>query len=462
MAGRAGGVLPSGLAELERLQESSRGLASLKQELSDLSRGLDADRTDLDHALRAARKAEDDFLENAAALDGFFGKTSPWRAGWEADPKDFVERLERQVPEYLSKLEAKTALETELGNSRLRREGVAPLLESARREAQESRRLLQEERDALLGLRRERSGLLDGRPVPLVREEIASRQDALARELDQRQAELDRRSQELERHLTLRQTRSEEAATLESRILREGPERIEDWSSCLREGRPDPTTLGTALREALRGAEQDLSQAREEKARLEAELDLDGKAAEEAALLRSRIVERSAVVERWAALWAAVGSSDGKKFKVVAQRFTLEALLEEANEELSRITPRYRLRLLDESMHFGVVDADSFGEMRPVHTLSGGESFIVSLALALGLSRLAGGALRVESLFIDEGFGTLDSSTLRSVMGALSSLHAQGRKVGVVTHVEEMKEQIPARVEVVRTSPGRSEVRIRG
>jgi exonuclease SbcC len=87
---------------------------------------------------------------------------------------------------------------------------------------------------------------------------------------------------------------------------------------------------------------------------------------------------------------------------------------------------------------------------------------MVSLALALGLSHLAGGDLRIESLFIDEGFGTLDPTTLRSVMGALSSLHAQGRKVGVVTHVEEMKEQIDVRIEVVRVGPGRSQVRIVG
>ena len=178
--------------------------------------------------------------------------------------------------------------------------------------------------------------------------------------------------------------------------------------------------------------------------------------------LQSEIDKQSAIAAKWGNLSAAIGSANGNAFKIIAQQFTLEALLVEANRELSIITPRYSLRMLGESMHFGVVDHDSFGELRPVHTLSGGETFIVSLALALGLSRMAGGELTVESLFIDEGFGTLDADTLRCVMVALSSLHAQGRKVGLITHVEEMKEQIPVRIEVVKMGQGTSRVEVRG
>jgi len=213
--------------------------------------------------------------------------------------------------------------------------------------------------------------------------------------------------------------------------------------------------IGREVRSALEtnGAEQ---------ARLQAELDLDAQSSRHAGRLREEVERQAAAVRRWAALSDAIGSNDGKAFRVVAQRHTLLVLLEEANRELERITPRYRLRPVSGTMHFGVVDADSFGELRPVHTLSGGETFVVSLALALGLSRMAGGDLRVESLFVDEGFGSLDPVSMRAVMSALSHLHSQGRQVGVVTHVEEMKEQIPTRIEVVRTGPGSSEVRVRG
>lgn len=143
-------------------------------------------------------------------------------------------------------------------------------------------------------------------------------------------------------------------------------------------------------------------------------------------------------------------------------QYTLEVLLEEANLQLRSIAPRYSLIRLGSSMHFGVSDHESYQEVRPVQTLSGGESFLVSLALALGLSHMAGGELSVESLFIDEGFGTLDGETLQGVMAALSGLHAQGRKVGLITHVEEMKEQIPAQVRVVKLGQGASRIEIVG
>ena len=201
---------------------------------------------------------------------------------------------------------------------------------------------------------------------------------------------------------------------------------------------------------------------RDERVKIATELEIDRGNRESVADLQSELRKRSEVAIKWANLSAAIGSADGKAFKIIAQQFTLEALLLEANRELSIITSRYSLRMLGESMHFGVVDHESFDELRPVHTLSGGETFIVSLALALGLSRMAGGELSVESLFIDEGFGTLDSDALRCVMTALSQLHAQGRKVGLITHVEEMKEQIPVRIEVSRLGQGASRVEVVG
>lgn len=113
-------------------------------------------------------------------------------------------------------------------------------------------------------------------------------------------------------------------------------------------------------------------------------------------------------------------------------------------------------------MAFGVVDRDAWDEFRPVQTLSGGETFLVSLALALALSRLSGSDHALESLFIDEGFGTLDPETLRGVMNALSHLRSQGRQVGLITHVEELKELIPVRVEVERMGGGASRLRLVG
>ena len=107
-----------------------------------------------------------------------------------------------------------------------------------------------------------------------------------------------------------------------------------------------------------------------------------------------------------------------------------------------------------------VIDKDMCEEQRPVLSLSGGESFLISLALALGLSSLASDRISVESLFIDEGFGSLDMETLRSAMEALSNLQTQGRKIGVISHVQEMTEGIAVRVQVEKSGNGSSHIKI--
>ena len=148
--------------------------------------------------------------------------------------------------------------------------------------------------------------------------------------------------------------------------------------------------------------------------------------------------------------------SDGAKFRRIAQGYTLDILLNYANVQLRELTRRYRLERVPETLALQVIDRDMCDEVRTVHSLSGGESFLVSLALALGLSSLSSNRMRVESLFIDEGFGSLDAETLRVAMDALESLRTQGRKIGVISHVQEMTERIPVRICVNRAGNGRS------
>ena len=164
--------------------------------------------------------------------------------------------------------------------------------------------------------------------------------------------------------------------------------------------------------------------------------------------------------ERWAKLNELAGSADGAKFRRIAQGYTLDILLNYANVQLRELTRRYRLERVPDTLALQVIDRDMCDEVRTVHSLSGGESFLVSLALALGLSSLSSNRMRVESLFIDEGFGSLDADTLRVAMDALESLRTQGRKIGVISHVQEMTERIPVRVQVSREGTGKSIVRI--
>lgn len=178
-------------------------------------------------------------------------------------------------------------------------------------------------------------------------------------------------------------------------------------------------------------------------------------------LLKS-IVTQAAVTENWSKLNDIIGSADGKKFRQIAQEYTLDVLLGYANIHLKVLTGRYRIQRIPTSLGLQVVDQDMGDEVRTVFSLSGGESFLVSLALALGLASLSSSRMKVESLFIDEGFGSLDPTTFNIAMDALERLHNQGRKVGVISHVQEMTERIPTQIQVSKMASGKSKVAVIG
>ena len=141
----------------------------------------------------------------------------------------------------------------------------------------------------------------------------------------------------------------------------------------------------------------------------------------------------------------------------MAQSYTFGFLVEHANCHLRRLTPRYELRNLPGTLTLEIIDRDMFDEHRYVSSLSGGETFVVSLALALGLASLSGANLSIGSLFIDEGFGNLDRDSLDLVMTTLSHLeNVQGRKVGVISHTEQIRSQIFPQICLVRQPGGSS------
>lgn len=177
----------------------------------------------------------------------------------------------------------------------------------------------------------------------------------------------------------------------------------------------------------------------------------------QAALLK-KIEQANNINETWQKLNSLLGSADGTKFKIIAQSYTLEALLGYANKHLMMLSNRYRLERIDHSLSLQIIDMDMMDEMRPVHTLSGGESFLISLALALGLSSLSSNRMNVETLFIDEGFGSLDNETLRLAMDALEHLQTQGRKIGIISHVTEIHERIHTQIQVKKCGSGHSKV----
>jgi exonuclease SbcC len=165
--------------------------------------------------------------------------------------------------------------------------------------------------------------------------------------------------------------------------------------------------------------------------------------------------------EKWETLNSLIGSADGSKFSRIAQSITFESLLRFANMNLKRMSDRYVLVRDDSNaakpLELAVIDTYQAGERRPVANLSGGESFIVSLALALGLSEMSSGRARIDSLFIDEGFASLDENYMEAALQTLSTLGSrEGKLVGVISHVESLKERIDVQIEVKKLSGGRS------
>ena len=167
--------------------------------------------------------------------------------------------------------------------------------------------------------------------------------------------------------------------------------------------------------------------------------------------------------QQWESLNEVIGSSNGSKFRVFAQSLTLEALLAHSNQHLEDFAKRYHLqRVPGSDLELQIIDRDMADDVRSVHSLSGGESFLVSLALALGLASLSSNRTQVESLFIDEGFGSLDPETLDIAIASLDTLQALGRKVGVISHVPILVERIGAKVVVEKQGGGRSTVVMMG
>ena len=169
--------------------------------------------------------------------------------------------------------------------------------------------------------------------------------------------------------------------------------------------------------------------------------------------LQTQIAAEQQAHDDWAHLNSLIGAADGAKFRRFAQGLTLDHLVYLANRQLNRIDGRYQLqRQGGGALELQVLDTWQGDSLRDTKTLSGGESFMVSLALALALSDLVSHKTSIDSLFLDEGFGTLDSETLESALNALDSLNASGKMIGVISHIEALKERIPVQVQVKKLS----------
>jgi len=189
------------------------------------------------------------------------------------------------------------------------------------------------------------------------------------------------------------------------------------------------------------------------------QLKLNEQAQQQQAEIIARHSQQKIINQRWGNLHKLIGSADGKKFRNFAQGLTFEMVVKHANQQLLNMSDRYLLmRDKEAPLELNVVDNYQGGEIRSTKNLSGGESFVISLALALGLSKLSSNKVQVDSLFLDEGFGTLDEDALQTALNALDSLQRDGKLIGIISHVGALKERINLQIQVEPLSGGVSRI----
>lgn len=435
---------------------SEKQLNQLRQQLLQLHKELteaDHTRTDLqgrqklvetqiarEEAIRA--ESQETLAKSLSAANRLFGNDD-WQRGWQQDPDSFRDTLTTFARQWHDNTEKLQQLQREQSAQKAEYESYASFLPSLIKQVEEVTLLHEQNRMALLALQSERARLLGGKPA------------------DQVESAYTRRKEELKERMKRLQTVQTEQSGIADQLRGIAGQIAQD----LQKASDDLVVRQKALAdwtEAWNTAHDNeplelllprITQEKNEYAfRLRTQAENKQKIASQQEELNACRLEN----ERWAKLNELAGSADGAKFRRIAQGYTLDVLLSYANVQLRDLSRRYRLERVPETLALQVIDRDMCDEIRTVHSLSGGESFLVSLALALGLSSLSSNRMKVESLFIDEGFGSLDADTLRIAMDALESLRTQGRKIGVISHVQEMTERIPVQIRVSRAGNGRS------
>lgn len=384
--------------------------------------------------------------QSLSAADLLFGN-SEWQKAWLQNPETFRKTLTDFARQWHENTEKLHQLERQESAQKAECESLASFLPSLEKQAEESGQLHEKNRAAFSSLQAERKKLLNGRSADSVEQEYIRRMEELKERLKKLSATQTEQSGIADQIRGIADQIAKDLTEASADLLRRKAA-LDKWTA---------DYLDSSGGEPL---EVILSRYTQEKTELAFRLRTQTENKAKVSGLQEELNVRRTESERWAKLNELAGSADGAKFRRIAQGYTLDILLNYANVQLRELTRRYRLERVPETLALQVIDRDMCDEVRTVHSLSGGESFLVSLALALGLSSLSSNRMRVESLFIDEGFGSLDAETLRVAMDALESLRTQGRKIGVISHVQEMTERIPVRVQVSRVGNGKSVVRI--
>lgn len=499
-------------ADKSKIDELKENIDQITGQIKDLKSDISLFQEQEGNKKKELDKAASDLSEVEKTLSPYF-ITPDWIDNWKATPDVFTEHIDafaRKWKENTEKLEqnirTKGALEATL--KELENQGKS-LIEEVTRKNEAYQSLNKN----YLDIQRQRNGIFDGKPA----EEAEAMLRKAINDAQQQFDQFKEVQQQLNINMTRADTQRDELLDLLAKLETESKaavQKIQDWlrhfneknnrtltlaelneilalhndwidneRTALQDIEEEVTKAGSVLSERkqllethkeklisertpdelnvlISTAKSEAEQRNHKKGELRFQLQQDKENKDKIGGLLKSIEAQAAITENWSKLNEIIGSADGKKFRQIAQEYTLDALLGYANIHLKVLTSRYKIERIPATLGLQVVDLDMGDEVRTVYSLSGGESFLVSLALALGLASLSSSRMKVESLFIDEGFGSLDPTTLNIAMDALERLHNQGRKVGVISHVQEMTERIPVQIKVSKQQSGKSKVEV--
>lgn len=470
-------------------QAAAFGFESAVSERGRLERECAALQDDLDRSLAEVERAVEPYgckdisLQNSEEMLAALTK----RRSAHGERLQEKERLAKRLADLGSEMQKQQALLTEAEKNLAEREQLL-------RDKLAQRAELASQRQELFGDRNPDS---EEKRLADALKEAGERRDAAWREQNRLHAELagleeqiqkqtksvtTRAAQfaELEPVLYRRMTEAgfaDEAAFLEARLTQERFDELSRLADALRreeteiQSRRQDRTATIQMERDKRLTDKALDQIREENATVTMQLSelqktlgalgqklqqhIDQQQLQQSRLQAVEVQKKECA--RWERLHELIGSADGKKFRNFAQGLTFELMVAHANRQLQKMSDRYILvRDSDEPLELNVIDNYQAGETRSTKNLSGGESFIVSLALALGLSNMASRNVRVDSLFLDEGFGTLDADALETALETLSGLQQDGKLIGIISHVPALKERIGTQIQVEAGNAGRS------
>jgi len=473
------------------LREARHGLAAARLEQERLSREFGALKSQTEALRAAALKDVEAFGVDqlpAGSLDNILKDLTDRRDKWQARGEEKTS-LKRRIAELNAEIEKEEALlsnlEREVAARRRDRDELAGQRETW---SAERRELFGEKSpDAEEKLLRDTAAQV-GAELEIVRAECAQR-DQEAAALKEKIASLRERTATRAEEMTAaegllmerlgRAGFTDEADFLSAWLAEEEREGLTEKELSLTRERTDLSARRRdkeearqkewarqitdrpyeALQKELVAAEADWKQLHEEIGALKNRLQENEKLREKQRERLGQVEAQKKECARWYGLHQLIGSADGKKFRNFAQGLTFEMLTAQANRQLKKMTDRYLLvRDGSQPLELNVIDNYQAGEIRSTKNLSGGESFIVSLALALGLSHMASRNVRVDSLFLDEGFGTLDEDALETALETLAGLRQDGKLIGVISHVAALKERIGTQIQVTPERGGHSSI----